>query len=566
VKKLPIGVNDFEKLVSKGYYFVDKSMLIKDVLDFPGEIKLITRPRRFGKTLNMSMLDHFFSLFRKGDFFEEFAIWNEKKLVKDHYHKYPVIFVSFKEVKEVDWEKGISKMKRVLANLAKEYREMAKDPVDRKYITSIAMKEGDEGDFSDLLRYLTGLLHKETGKKVILLVDEYDVPIEAAYTYRNNDSKYYDNMVAFMRNMLTAALKDNEHLEFGILTGVYRVAKESIFSGLNNLAVYTVFENRMVNRFGFTEEETVEILCHYGLDSKEDIETVREWYGGFRVGDYEPLYNPWSVIYYVAERLSGRLPRASVQPFWINTSSNDIIKEQVEKNLEMREHLHSLLEGKEIKRKVDPWLSLRELEEVRHGVWTLFVSGGYLTARYLIGDMYALKVPNREVLKFFKEVVSGWLERSVKFPASNLYSALIDMLVEGKTGDFAHYLEEFVKNTLSYFDIGGDEPEKVYKAFLLGMLAITMNGYMVESEVESGYGRLDVVVYPKEKRYGSYAAIFEVKRARNEKELEEFAKQALNQIKDRQYYAKMKNLGLKIIGFGVAFSGKKAVVKVEVIN
>jgi len=568
MKKLPIGVNDFKELIEEGYYFVDKTMLIKDVIELPGKIKLITRPRRFGKTLNMSMMEHFFSLFREGKLFEDLTIWNEKGIVKDYYHEYPVVFVTFKEMKDVKWQEAKRSVKARLSELVKEYRPFLegklKDPGDARELEGYALGEKDPEEYKWVLEKLTRWLHQVYGKKTILLIDEYDVPIEAAYTYRHRDPDYYENMVAFMRNMLTAALKDNEHLEFGILTGVYRVAKESIFSGLNNLAVYTVFENGMVDRFGFTGEEVKEMLKHYGVDTEEDIQTVKEWYDGFKVGEYEFLYNPWSVIYYIAERLSGRSFQASAQPFWINTSSNDLIKHQIETNEDLKEELEALLQGREIVKRIDPWLSLREMEGKEEGVWTLLVSSGYLTVRYIGGigfGKYSLRIPNEEVLYFYKDSIMDWIGKKAKVKMRSMMDDLAFLLEEGRYKRFRERLKSFIESSMSYYDFG-PEPERVYKAFLLGMLAIAVNGYVVESEKESGLGRLDLVIYPKEKRYGKYAVIFEVKRADKEEKLEELAKAALDQIRDRGYYKKMEELEYGVIGFGIAFSLKKVEIEV----
>jgi len=269
MKNLPIGVEDFEEVIEGGYYYVDKSLLIKDIMDLPGKIKLITRPRRFGKTLNMSMVENFFSLFKKKDLFEGLAIWDEKAIVKDNYHKWPVVFVSFKELKDTDWERAVVHMKAMLSEVALKYLEYVKNDSDRKFLKRLADIEAYLEEYGTLLKRVTRILHEKFGKKVILLIDEYDVPIEAAYTNRHKDPDYYDNMVAFMRNMLTAALKGNEYLEFRILTGVYRVAKESIFSGLNNLEVFTVFDNAMEMRFGFTEEEIKKLLEYYSLNEED---------------------------------------------------------------------------------------------------------------------------------------------------------------------------------------------------------------------------------------------------------------------------------------------------------
>ncbi len=562
MKKLPIGVSEFPDMIKKNYYYVDKSLFIKDIIDLPGKVKLITRPRRFGKTLNLNMLKHFFSLRSRENLFEGLKIWEEKAIIKEYFHQFPVIFLSFKAVKDINWQSALKHLKIELRNLASEYIELDINEDKREVLRGLARREADDEEYMGILKLLTQALYETTGKKAIILIDEYDVPIEAAYTYSKKDPDYYDNMVAFMRNMLTSALKDNEYLEFGVLTGVYRVAKESIFSGLNNLAVFTVFENKMSDKFGFTEEEVVQILRHYGLDTREDIETASEWYGRYKVGDFDNLYNPWSVLNYISERLSGRDPYRASLPFWINTSSNDIIIKQVETNPQVKENLDKLLEGKEVIQQLDPWLSLRKLDRVKSGVWTLFVSSGYLTATMVDRKEYLLKIPNKEIEEFFKEVVSTWLEEIIEnYSADDMYMTLKLMLREGSYDKFKENLESFIKNSLSYYDFGFKEPERVYKAFLLGILSIAINGFEVESEMESGYGRLDVVVYPKDERYGKYAAIFEVKRSEDEDKLEKLAKKALEQIRSRNYYEKMLAKGCKVIGFGIAFSGKRVVIR-----
>ncbi len=314
MKKLPIGVNDFQEMVKGNYYYVDKTMLIKDVIDLSGKVKLVTRPRRFGKTLNMDMLRRFFSMEEREGLFEGFAIWKEKGLVREYYRKYPVIFVSFRQVKEVNWRSAIGKVKVVLSEVAEEMMKYAKEEVDRKKLERLASLEAEEWMYADVLMLVTKIVYQSTGKKAIVLIDEYDVPIEAAYTYRHKDPDYYDEMVAFMRGLLTAALKDNPYLEFGILTGVYRVAKESIFSGLNNLAVYTVFEGEMSERFGFTEEEVHKMLNHYKL-GEEDEKIVEQWYSGYTMGKVT-VYNPWSVINYIRSRVEGsNSPEDACQPY-----------------------------------------------------------------------------------------------------------------------------------------------------------------------------------------------------------------------------------------------------------
>ncbi len=563
MKKLPIGISEFSEIVKDNYYYVDKTLLIKDIIDLPGKVKLITRPRRFGKTLNMRMLEHFFSLEGEEGLFDELKIWKEQALVRDYYHKYPVIFITFKNIKNLTWKEAYENMKRILAEVALKHIRRIEDEEIKESLQKVSKGKATVADYANTLKLLTEGLYLSTEEKVVLLIDEYDVPIEAAYTYRNKDSEYYDNMVAFMRNLLTAALKDNEYLEFGVLTGVYRIAKESIFSGLNNLMVFTVFDNLMSDKFGFTEGEVREILSYYNLTS-EDKEIIDKWYGNYKIGKVQNLYNPWSIINYIASRVEGGLtPKEAIRKYWVDTSENRLIIEQVEINEEIKTELDELLQGKEIVASVNPSLSLREMEEDETAVWVLFANSGYLNARWIDIERYAFWIPNEEIMMFFKESVLRWINKKTHVRMKKLYDYLDKMLRSGIYESFIKGLKNFLENGLSYYDVAKDEAERFYKGFLLGMLAVSINGFIVESEQESGYGRLDVVVYPKEKRYGEYAAIFEVKRADDESKLEEKAKEALNQIKERNYYAKMASLGYKVIGFGIAFCGKKMALKVE---
>mgnify|MGYP000159066794 CR=1 FL=1 len=373
-------------------------------------------------------------------------------------------------------------------------------------------------------------------------------------------------MTAFMRGLLTATLKDNPYLEFGVLTGVYRVAKESIFSGLNNLKVYTIFDTPMADKFGFTEEEVAKMLKHYEL-GEEDKKVVDEWYGGYGIGDAENLYNPWSVLSYISERTEGkRRSDRAAQPYWINTSSNDLIIEQIKSNKNIKMEIDKLLQGKEVSLTIDQWLSLRELEKRKDGVWVLFAKGGYLTAEWVRNSKYAFRIPNEEVLNFFKDAVMEWIEERTDIEMTRMLDELDIMLQEGEYGGFVEYLKRFIESGLRYYDVARDEPERFYKGFFLGMLSIAINGYKVESEMESGYGRLDVVIYSKDKTYGNYAAIFEMEKAKSEKQLEDLAKQALEQIRERKYHAKVKEKGYKVIAFGIAFSGKRVGIEVEILK
>lgn len=566
MKKLPTSVENFKELIKGDYYYVDKSLLIKDVIDLPGKIKLITRPRRFGKTLNMDMMLRFFSMDEEEDLFEGLKIWNEREIVKEHYHKYPVIYISFKKIKNPTWDSAYLSIKELLSDTATKYENINANERLKEKIKLIARKEGDISLFKDALYILSQAIYEERKIMPIILIDEYDVPIESAYTNRQKDPSYYDNMIDFTRAFLTSALKGSDtYFSFAVLTGVYRIAKESIFSGLNNLTVYTVFDNEMADKYGFTESELAEMLNHYRLNG-EDKEIIDKWYGNYKIGERENLYNPWSVVNYIAKRTYGLVPpKRAAQKYWVNTSDNQIIIEQIEGNEEIKSTVDKLLQRKEIVTSVDTSLSLREIEEDETGVWVLFTSSGYLNAKWVDIERYAFWIPNEEIMLFFKESVLRWINKKTKVRVKKLYDYLDGMLRSGKYESFVKGLKNFLENGLSYYDVAKDETERFYKGFLLGMLAIAINGYVVESEIESGYGRLDVVVYLKDKSYGKYAAIFEVKRADDESRLEEKVKEALKQIKERKYYSKMENLGYKVIGFGIAFCGKKVVVKVEVL-
>ena len=561
MKRLPIGVSNFEKMITGGYYYVDKSLLIRDVYELDGEIKLITRPRRFGKTLNLDMIREFYSLDGK-DLFGGLKIMNEEKFVKDHYHKYPVLFITFRDVKQSDWKSTQIKLKDVLALLMEDVLKRVQQ-VGRviERIVEEILGKGDITSYEKSLELMTRMLYERYGKKVILLIDEYDVPIEAAYTYQDEDPKFYDRMIGFMRGLLTAALKDNPYLEFAILTGVYRVAKETIFSGLNNVATYTIFENEMADKFGFMEDEVFEFLKYYGLE--KDIDAVRDWYNGYVFDGVERIYNPWSVIYYVKERLVGKNAEKALQPYWINTSSNDLIIKQIETNPFLQQDLDKLLSGDELIVSLDPFLSLREIDQNPSGVWTLLAHAGYLNAYQINADEYKVNLPNKEIEKFYKKVVTNWLERISNVAFYNLFRALKEALREGKVEGFSTLLGRYLSSTLSYFDIGYSDAERVYKAFILGMLSLVTNGYAIETDVESGYGRVDVAIYPKDKSYGKYALVMELKKSESKEELEEVAQQALRQIQEKGYAAKYEKLDFEVIKIGIAFYKKMVVLKIE---
>ncbi len=561
MKRLPIGVSNFEEMINDNYYYVDKTPLIMDVHELSGKIKLITRPRRFGKTLNMDMIREFYSIDGK-DLFGGLRIMDEKEFVKEHYHKYPVVFVSFKDVKKTNWEEAKISIETLLEDLAMDVFLSMKDITDEKInVLKQEYLKKNAKIYDRTLRVLTEALYRHHKKKVILLIDEYDVPIEAAYTYQHRDADYYENMVAFMRDLLTAALKDNPYLEFAILTGVYRVAKESIFSGLNNLQEYTIFSPYMQTHFGFTEDEVFDMLKYYGLES--DINAVRDWYNGYVFGGVEGIYNPWSVIKYIHERIGGVSIENALQPYWINTSSNDLIIKQIETNPFLQEDLDKLLSKEELIVPIDPFLSLREIDQLPSGVWTLLANAGYLNAVQMSRSEYSVSIPNKEIEEFYKKSVANWIEGKTKVMMYSFIRALRDAM-KGNVDKFIEILKRYLSSSLSYFDIGYDDAERVYKAFVLGMLSLGTNGYIVETESESGYGRVDVAIYPKDRRYGEYALVMELKRADKEDEIERAAKEAIDQIEKKGYREKYERLGYKVIPIGIAFYGKRVCVQTHI--
>ncbi len=555
---LPIGIDSFEEMITGGYYYVDKTLLIKEIRDLAGKVKLITRPRRFGKTLNMDMIRHFYAMDGK-DLFEGLKIWEDKAFVKEHYHKYPVLFVTFRDIKKSNWQDAKAAMEELLEDSIANVFLSMKNTTDEK-IKLLRQKylEGRIKNYDRVLFVLTEALYRYHGKRVVLLIDEYDVPIESAYINRDEDPKYYNKMIDFMRSLLTAALKDNPYLEFAVITGVYRVAKEALFSGLNNLQEYTVFSNYMATRFGFTEEEVYELLKHYSLEG--DMNAVRDWYNGYIFGDTEGIYNPWSVMKYVHERIGGASVDKALQPYWINSSGNELIIKQIETNPFLQDELEKLLSGKDLIVEIDPFLSLREIDMYPSGVWTLLASGGYLNAYHVEGEEYMARLPNKEVERFYKKSVARWIEKKTEVAIVKMVQA-IKKALNGSAEELIQLLKEYLENSLSYFDIGHSDAERVYKAFVLGMLSMGSNGYTVETETETGHGRVDVAIYPKDKRSGKYALVMELKKAKSEEDLEEASQEALAQIQKKGYAAKYQKMGFKVLPIGIAFHGKRVIVK-----
>ena len=545
IKRLPIGISDFKNLIENKYYFVDTTKLIGEVYREPSNILLITRPRRFGKTLNMSMLSYFFDNRKKtSKLFDGLDVSRDLE-VMNAMNGYPTLFVSFKDVNNNNWQTTSDKLKSLISDLFNQYKDAFKtileDAYERQYYEDILYGNASDADYQKGFLKLTEYLYQTYNQPVILLIDEYDVPIQSGWNYG-----FYDDVIDFMRGLLSGALKDNSYLFKGILTGIYRVAKESIFSGLNNLSVFTIMNEEYATYFGFTESEVEELFSAYNV-SLEDRENIKRWYNGYNIGS-NIVYNPWSLLNYLRFK--------DLKPYWINTSSNNLIIEQIEKNMladeAFRLSVEELIGGNKIEKRIDDASALRELDYDPDSVWTLFLFSGYLKVenQHLHKQteelLYDCSIPNKEVLRFYKRTVINWLQK----PARNILYDLAEPLIIGDGKSFFENLKKYVMNTLSYYDIKS-EPENTYHMILLGMFAHLTGGYWILSNRESGKGRYDICLKAKNKE--DYSAIIEIKSKGSQKA----ADVGIRQIEDKVYFQDLVNEGYtKILKISLSVDGK----------
>ena len=539
-KIIPVGIDDFKEMTAKNYYYIDKTLFIQDVLIKAGKVKLFTRPRRFGKTLNMSMLKYFFDIQNSEinrKLFDGLAISKTEYMTEQG--QYPVIYFSFKDLKKKTWEECFSELKYIVSNIFKEFRfvESKLTEEDKENFNKIIARK-DDARWSTSIKDLSEYLYMYYGKKAVILIDEYDNPIRSAYF-----NGYYEEGISFFRDFYSGALKDNRYLEKGVLTGILRVAKEGIFSGLNNVKVNTVTSNNFSEYFGLLENEVIEILDYYKLNYK--MEEVQKWYNGYLFGKTQ-LYNPWSIINYIDEGV--------VQSEWINVSDNKEIVEIIENaattgNFEIIEKLEKLLSGEMIEEQIYLGSNMLDLSNNRE-IWQLMLFSGYLTIEEKISlDRYVLKIPNEEVRYFFKNTfLDNVLDRS-----SNFWN-MINSLLKKEMGKYKYYLQQIILNSVSYHDIGTEE--KPYHNLMLGINLSLDIQYNVVSNDEVGKERADLALEPFDKRKAGF--IFEFKAAKRESDFERLGKEALEQIKEKNYIHKMKESGVKeIILVGMVFFGKK---------
>ncbi|NFL35833.1 AAA family ATPase [Clostridium botulinum] len=551
-KNIQVGTSDFREIIKENYYFVDKSLLIKEFLENSAKVILTPRPRRFGKTLNMSMLKYFFDIENKDenkDLFKGLEIENEEEIMKMQ-GAYPVIFLTFKNEKHLSFENLQEGLIILFSDLYRKYDYLLESnkilDIDKKEIERFIAKKVTPIECLNGLNNLMRLLNKHYDKKVIVLIDEYDVPIQESYL-----RGYYEEAIVLIRNILTAALKDNVYLEKSLVTGILRVAKESIFSGLNNIEVDSILGINFNDKFGFTEEQVINLLEYYNLSEKSD--EVKKWYNGYIFGG-KIIYNPWSVLNYIKNNEIGFMP------YWINSSSNDLIKRLLSNgNEETKKNLEELIKGNSIKKIVDDHVVMKDVEDDEENLWGFLTLSGYLkpVKKELIdGELECeLKIPNNEVLIFYRKLIKKWFKESL---TSKKYAIMLNALVTGDVETFGGFFKNFVLNNISYFDVSGEEPEKVYHAFVLGMIVSLSDKYEVKSNKESGYGRYDVMLIPKDT--SKLGIIMEFKKIDDfmSKSIEKGIEEALNQIEENKYEAELKERNISnILKLAIVFKGKK---------
>ena len=547
-KSLPIGVSDF-KLATTGYYYVDKTLMIRDFLDKKPMVSLFTRPRRFGKTLNMDMLRVFFEKTNEDTsvYFKDKQIWQCGDYYTKHQGRYPVIFLTFKDVKSMTWEETFQKIRRLISLEFIRHNELETSSVltayEKEQYHLLAGDSGDEVDCQMGLQLLSLLLHKHYGRECIIIIDEYDTPIQQGHT-----CNFYPEIVNFMRNFFSGGLKDNPHLAFGFLTGILRVAKESIFSGMNNLKTYSILDDGYSSYFGFTEKEVKDMLRYYGKDDKYN--ELSEWYDGYRFGNTE-IFNPWSVINYISDNC---FPKA----FWQSTGSNEIIGEIIQAATpEITKDLYKLLCGEKIAAYIDTGVIYPEVQNNPYSIYSFLLVAGYLKVANIYPQsdgnfMCDVAIPNKEITFVYeKEVLNRTNQNSLAISISQA-------IFSKDTQKLQALLEDFMVKSISSID-GANEG--FYHGMMLGLCAILGNRYKIRSNRESGLGRFDIQLMPLTK--GMPGFIFEFKHTKDEHtDLSALADSALQQIEAKKYDTELRDNGVNsIIRIGIAFRGKSAVVK-----
>lgn len=554
--KLPVGIDNFEKIRQNGFYYVDKTSLIEQLFSSWGEVNLFTRPRRFGKTLNMSMLKYFFEIGTDRSLFDGLHISSNEKICSEHMGKYPVIFLSLKNAEGLNFDTAKYQMVELIAREAERFPFLAKDTnlSDRdreKYRVLTAFADGHYQMSDDVLcgslQTLSELLYKHFNQKTVILIDEYDVPLDKAFQHG-----YYREMGALIRAMFGRALKANEALAFAVLTGCLRVSKESIFTGLNNFKILSITDSRFDEQFGFTDKEVQKLLADYHLEAR--FSETKEWYDGYRFGNVD-VYCPWDVINHI-DRIKDD-PNARPEAYWINTSGNDLVKRFVDKaNRTTRNEIEQLIAGNAIEKMLRLDLTYDEIDNSIENLWSVLFTTGYLTQTGMTEDgAYRLVIPNREIREVFKLQIQEWFKKSI-FSNTEQLTAFWKAFEEGNTDGVEMYLNRIMSNSISVFDIktGEGKKEISYHNLLVGILTGNAD-WLVKSNVEAGEGFADIIVETEDPNAG---IVVELKYTKDYDEMEQACRAALDQINDRRYQEYLLNDGRKDITlYGIAFCKKR---------
>lgn len=556
-KPLPIGVDNFEEIIEKGYYYVDKTLLIKELLDKGGKVNLFTRPRRFGKTLSMSMIQCFFEKSRSNaeKIFQDLEIWNAGERYKKHMSQYPVISICLKSMKQATYDLSYIQMKKLIAE---EFRRHDRilcseklNETEKKRYQTIRDVQGSEADYLDALKFLSSCLTKYYGKRTIILIDEYDVPLENSYF-----GGFYDQMISVIRSLFESALKTNESLEFAVITGCLRISKESIFTGLNNLKIISITSQTYAEHFGFTEKEVLEMLRFY--DRESCFDTVKKWYDGYLFGDTE-VYNPWSVINYTEQIWANK--NAFPQPFWSNTSSNSIVRTLVERaDVRMKQEIEALIQGASIEKPIYEDITYEDIgsDRAQENLWNFLFFTGYLrkTEERMEGNIHyiSMAIPNEEVRYIYTNTVLSWFGQQVR---KRDLTALYQAVIQGNTQEFEKNMTEMLREGISFYD----NIEAFYHGFLMGLLN-GMEDYYADSNREAGDGRYDICL--KSLDVEKPAVIFELKTALSYKDMDKKCLQALQQIEMKHYEERFARDGYqKVFCYGIAFYKKNCRIALE---
>ncbi len=548
-----IGESNFKGLRIRKNYFIDKSMYIKDIIDNQSRVLLVTRPRRFGKTLNMSMLKYFFDCEIKDskELFEGLKIMEQGEKYTSKLCAYPCIYLTMKDLNVSTYEYMLMQLKTAMMEIYFEKRYILDGEVseaERETYNRMMAAKANEMELLNSVKLLSKLLYNYYNKPVMLFIDEYDVPIQTAYV-----KKYYEKAIEFLKAFYGSTFKDNPYLEKTVLTGVSRVAKESIFSGANNFKVFTVLDNEFADDFGITSEEMDKVMKDFNVE--DDKDEIKKWYDGYRIGNVEGIYNPWSVFNYLTDK--------QLKPYWVNTSSNDLIKLTVKNSMTVKEKMERLLKDEEIEVPIKLETEIDGIENNEDNIWGLMLGTGYLkVVEQIDRKMYKVKLPNYEIKTLFEDMVDEWF--SDKVQGNDLRSILKD-LVELRLDEFQKKFRVLTKEMFSYMDVGENTAENFYHAFVLGMLVGLRDTYYVNSNRESGFGRYDIMLEPHDRNGNSFIMEFKVADSFEDESIEEVLESAKKQIEEKRYESNLRERGFNnITKIVFAFKGKEC--KMEVVE